>query len=67
MKDLGEASFVLGIKIHQDISKEVLVSSHKIYLEKFPEKYSMHVSKLMSAPIVKGDGFEKFQSPKNRY
>jgi hypothetical protein len=34
MKDLGEASFVLGIEIHQDRRKGVLELSQKTYLEK---------------------------------
>ena len=34
MKDLGEASFVLGIEIHRDRSKEVLGLSQKAYIEK---------------------------------
>ena len=34
MKDLGEASFVLGIEIHRDRSKGVLVLSQKAYIEK---------------------------------
>ena len=35
MKDLGEASFVLGIEIHQDIRNGVLALSQKAYLEKY--------------------------------
>ena len=35
MKDLGEASFVLGIEIHRDRRNEVLGLSQKTYLEKF--------------------------------
>ena len=34
MKDLGEASFVLGIEIHQDRRNGVLALSQKAYLEK---------------------------------
>ena len=34
MKDLGEASFVLGIEIHRDRRKGVLGLSQKTYLEK---------------------------------
>jgi hypothetical protein len=35
MKDLGEASFVLGIEIHRDRRKGVLRLSQKAYIEKF--------------------------------
>jgi hypothetical protein len=34
MKDLGEASFVLGIEIHRERNKGVLGLSQKAYLEK---------------------------------
>jgi hypothetical protein len=34
MKDLGEASFILGIEIHRYRRKGVLRLSHKAYLEK---------------------------------
>jgi hypothetical protein len=34
MKDLGEASFILGIEIHRDTRKGVLGLSQKAYLEK---------------------------------
>ena len=38
MKDLGEASFVLGIEIHRDRENEVLGLSQKAYLEKILKK-----------------------------
>ena len=65
MKDLSEASFVLGIEIHRDRRKGVLELSQKVYLEKILKKYSMHASKPTPAPIVKDDSFEKFQCPRN--
>ena len=45
MKDLGEASFILGIEIHRDRTKGVLGLSQKAYLEKVLKKYSMHMYK----------------------
>jgi len=67
MKDLGEASFVLGIEIHQDRRKGVLGLSQKAYLEKVLKKYSRHACKPSPAPIVKHDRFGKFQCPRNQY
>jgi hypothetical protein len=60
MKDLGEASFILGIEIHRDRRKGVLGLLQKAYLEKVLKKYGMHVSKPTPAPIVKSDSFGKF-------
>jgi hypothetical protein len=67
MKDLGEASFVLGIEIHRDRRNVVLGLSQKAYLEKVLKKFSMHACNPTSAPIVKGDKYGSFQSPRNQY
>lgn len=66
MKDLGEASFVLGIEIHRDRNNGVLGLSQKAYLEKILSKYNMHKCSATPAPIVKGDSFGKHQSPQNQ-
>jgi hypothetical protein len=67
MKDLGEASFVLGIEIHRDRRNGVLGLSQKTYLEKVLKKFSMHACNPTPAPIVKGDKYGSFQSPRNQY
>ena len=67
MKDLGEASFVLGIEIHRDRRKGVLGLSQKAYIEKVLKKFSMHACSPSPAPIVKGDRFGEHQCPKNQY
>jgi hypothetical protein len=67
MKDLSEASFILEIEIHRDRRKRVLGLSQKAYLEKVLKKFSMHAYNPMPAPIVKGDKFESFHSPRNQY
>jgi hypothetical protein len=53
MKDLGEASFVLGIEIHRDRRKGVLGLSQKAYIEKVLKKFSMHACNPTPAPIIK--------------
>jgi hypothetical protein len=67
MKDLSEASFVLGIKIHRDGRKGVLGLSQKAYLEKVLKKFNMHQCKPSPVPIVKGDRFGNFQSSRKQY
>jgi len=67
MKDLGEASFVLGIEIHRDRSKGVLGLSQKAYIKKILKKFSMHKCSPSPAPIVKGDRYRGFQCPRNQY
>jgi hypothetical protein len=66
MKDLDEASYVLGIEIHQDRRKGVLGLSQKSYIEKVLKKFNMHKCNLTPAPIVKGVKFGKFQCPRNQ-
>ena len=67
MKDLGEASFVLGIEIHRDRSKGVLGLSQKAYIENILKKLCMHKYSPSPAPIVKGDRYGDFKCPRNQY
>jgi hypothetical protein len=60
MKDLGEASYVLGIEIHRDRKSGVLGLLQKASLEKVLKIYNMHKSNATPAPIVKGNCFEQF-------
>ena len=41
MKDLGNASYVLGIQIYRDRSKDILGLSQKGYIEKLLQRYNM--------------------------
>jgi hypothetical protein len=67
MKDLSEASYVLGIEIHWDRRNGVLGLSQKSYIEKVLKKFNMHKCNPTPAPIVKGVKFGKFQCPRNQY
>ena len=67
MKDLGEASFVIGIEIHRDRSKGVLGLSQKAYIESILKKFSMHKCSPSPTPIVKSDRYGDFQCPRNQY
>ena len=42
MKDLGEASFVLGIKIVRDMTNQVLQLSQIPYIDKILKNFYMH-------------------------
>ncbi|KAL0307710.1 UNVERIFIED_CONTAM: Retrovirus-related Pol polyprotein from transposon TNT 1-94, partial [Sesamum angustifolium] len=65
MKDMGEASYVIGIEIHRDRSKRILGLSQKAYIEKVLAKFRMSACSSTAAPIVKGDKFGIHQSPQN--
>ena len=57
MKDLGDASFVLGIQIHQDRSRRILGLSQKSYIEKILKRLGMHDCKPSDTPVAKEDKF----------
>jgi hypothetical protein len=65
MKDLGEASYVIGIEIHRDKQQKVLRLSQKAYVEKVLERFRMSDCKSSVVPIAKGERFIKDQCPKN--
>ena len=66
MKDLGDASFVLGIQIHHR-SRGILGLSQKIYTEKIHKRFDMHDCKPGDTPVAKGDKFNLNQCPKNNF
>lgn len=41
MKDLGEASYILGLKLYRDRSNRLLGLSQTTYIEKILTKYNM--------------------------
>nr|GEX71444.1 retrotransposon protein, putative, Ty1-copia subclass [Tanacetum cinerariifolium] len=45
MKDLGEASFILGIKIYRDRSKRLIGLGQNAYMDKFLKRYKIDNSK----------------------
>jgi len=67
MKDLGDASFVLGIKIHRDRSQGILGLSQESYIEKVLKRYGMQDCKPGDTPVAKGDKFSLAQCPKNNF
>ncbi|KAK8701528.1 hypothetical protein V6N13_019915 [Hibiscus sabdariffa] len=45
MKDLGEASYILGVKIYRDRSRRLLGLSQSTYIDKVLKRFSMEESK----------------------
>jgi hypothetical protein len=65
MKDLGEASYVIGIEIHKDRKQRILKLSQKAYIEKVLERFRLKNCSAYVAPIIKGDKFNNDQCPHN--
>ena len=57
MKDLGNASFVLGIQILQDRSQGILWLSQKSYIEKMLDIFDVKDCSLGDTLVAKGDKF----------
>ncbi|GJX48061.1 retrotransposon protein, putative, ty1-copia subclass [Tanacetum coccineum] len=51
MKDLGDAAYILGIKIYQDRSKRLIGLCQSAYIEKILKRYSMENSKRGTIPM----------------
>ena len=62
MKDLGEASYILGVKIYRDRTKRVLGLSQSTYIDKVLRRFSMLNSKKGMLPIRHGIKLSKNQS-----
>ena len=52
MKDLGEAAYVLGIKIYRDRSRRLIALSQSTYLDKIVKKFGMEMSKKGFTPML---------------
>ena len=63
MKDLGEASYILGIRIVRERSKRLIGLSQNTYLEKVLKRFSMENSKKGELPIQSNAKLSKTQSP----
>ena len=64
MKDLGEANFILGIKLWQDCKNKMLNLSQAGYIDKVLERFSMRNSKKGLFPFRNGVPLFDDQRPK---
>ena len=67
MKDMGEACYVIGIKIHRERSRGILGMSQETYISKVLERFNMKNCSPSVAPILKGDRFDLNQCLKNDF
>ncbi|RVW48870.1 Retrovirus-related Pol polyprotein from transposon TNT 1-94 [Vitis vinifera] len=63
--DFKEASFVLGIEIYRDRSRNLLGLSQRAYINHVLKRFNMQMCKTGDVPIVKGDKISNEQCPKN--
>jgi hypothetical protein len=67
MKDMDEASYVIGIEIFRDRSRRLLGLSQKAYIKRVLERFRMDKCSAGDAPIQKGDKFSLMQCPQNEW
>src|SRR4051794_22584735 len=63
MKDLGEAAYILGIKINRDRPRRLIGLSQSTYLGKILKKFRMDGSKKRFLAMLQGMTLTKTQSP----
>ena len=63
MKDLGEAAYILGIKIYRDRSRRLIGLSQSTYLDKILKKFKMDQSKKGFLPLLQGVKLSETQCP----
>ena len=63
MKDLGEATYILSIKIYRDRCQRLLGLSQSGYIDKILKRFSMQDSKRVFLPMSHGIKLNKSQCP----
>ncbi|KAK8690580.1 hypothetical protein V6N13_074112 [Hibiscus sabdariffa] len=63
MKDLGEATYILGVKIYRDRSRRLLGLSQSTYIDKVLKQFSMEESKRGFLPMRHGISLSKEMCP----
>ena len=67
MKDMGDATYVIGIEIFYDRSRGLLGLSQNQYIETILDLFGMDKCSASVAPIQKGDKFCLMQCPQNEW
>ena len=63
MKDLGEAAYIMGIKIYRDRSRRLIGLSQSTYLDKVLKKFKMDQVKKGFLPVLQGVKLSQTQCP----
>ena len=63
MKDLGEAAYILGIKIYRDRSRSLIGLNQDIYIDKWLKRFNMKVAKKGFLPMSHDIQLSKSQCP----
>ena len=64
MKDMGETSCTLGVKIHKDHSCKIVALSQKHYIKNILEWFNMQYCNPIDTPFARSENLSKEMSPK---
>ena len=66
IKDLGEAAYILGIRIYRDRSRRLIGLNQSAYIDKILKRFKMENSKKGLVPIQRGTILSTSQSPSSK-
>ena len=66
MQDMGEANYMLRVKIFRDRSRKFFGLSQETYIWKILKQFQMQCCKLINTPIRKGDTLSLDMYPKTQ-
>jgi hypothetical protein len=66
IKDLGEAAYILGIRIYRDRSRRLIGLNQSAYIDKILKRFKMENSKKGLVPIQRGIILSTSQSPSSK-
>ena len=66
IKDMGEADYILGVKILRDSSKKLLDLSQQTFIKKVLERFQIHNCKPIDTPIAKNESLSLDMCPKTQ-
>ena len=64
MKDMGEASYILGVKIHSDRSHKLVTLLQEHYIKNILEWFNMQYYNPIDTPFSRGENLSKEIGPK---
>ena len=64
MKNMGEASYILGVKIQRNHSKRLVSLSQEHYIQKLLERFNMKDCNPIDTPYARGEYLSKEMGPK---
>jgi hypothetical protein len=66
MKDMGDATYALGIKILRDRTLKLLYLDQEKYIENILREFKMDKCKPLNTPVSKGQHLSKTMRPRNQ-